>query len=280
MRFHGQLTTGHGSLILADRTLVMGILNVTPDSFSDGGRYFDDAAAVRRGLELAADGADLIDIGGESTRPGATDVPPDEQIRRIEPVIRKLRAANLAIPISADTRSAAVAAVALDAGADIINDVSAGTHDPAMLDLAAHRGVPIILMHMRGDPATMQNDPRYGDVVTEVRAELAQRISEALAAGVQAERILLDPGIGFSKTAEHNWELLRRLPELLTLGRPLLVGTSRKRFIRAAVGDDPRAVEFGTAATVAACAAAGAHIVRVHDVAAARAVVRVAARLQ
>lgn len=266
--------------MLGHRTLLMGILNVTPDSFSDGGRYLDIAAAVRHGLDMAAEGADLIDIGGESTRPGAADVPPDEQVRRVEPVIRALRASNLAIPVSVDTRSAAVAAAALDAGADLINDVSAGTHDPGMLDLAARRAVPIILMHMRGDPATMQNDPRYDDVVAEVRAELAQRLSAAIAAGVVPERILLDPGIGFGKTAEHNWELLRRLSEFHTLCRPLLVGTSRKRFIRAAVGDDPRAVAFGTAATIAACCAAGAHIVRVHDVAAARAVVEVSVRLR
>lgn len=272
--------TDHGALALGRMTLVMGILNVTPDSFSDGGRYLDIAAAVRHGLDMAAEGADLIDVGGESTRPGATDAPPPEQLRRIEPVIRALRASNLAIPISVDTRSATVAAAALDAGADIINDVSAGTRDPAMLDLAARRAVPIILMHMRGDPATMQNDPRYGDVVAEVRAELALRLSDAVAAGVVPERILLDPGIGFGKTPEQSMTALARLPELHGFGCRLLVGASRKRFIASVVPSEPAERIGGSLAAHLIAARNGAAIVRVHDVAETVQALRVAAAIE
>jgi dihydropteroate synthase len=244
----------------------MGVLNVTPDSFSDGGRFADPAAAVAHAHQMAAAGADLIDLGGESTRPGSMRIDAAEQIRRVLPVLRQLRDALPAV-ISIDTTRAEVAQAALDAGAHLVNDISAGRDDPAMLRLVASRGVPVVLMHMQGEPATMQIDPKYRDVVGEVRDFLAQRLAAAAAAGISKTNVLLDPGIGFGKTAEHNLTLLHHLGELAVLGRPLVLGVSRKRFIgRIAGEDDPAGRVFGTAAAVGWCVANGAGIVRVHDV--------------
>lgn len=251
------------------RPLIMGILNVTPDSFSDGGRHAETSLAVQHGLRMVAEGADLIDIGGESTRPGALPVPAYEQERRVIPVIEGLRACLPAsIGISIDTTSAQVAAAALTAGADWINDTSAGRDDPAMLALAAERGVPIVLMHRQGQPASMQQDPRYLDVVAEVRDFLAARIAAALSAGIRAERILTDPGIGFGKTLEHNLALLSGLGELVGLGHPLLLGASRKRFL-STICDEPdfAALMPATCATTTIGVLAGAKVLRVHDVA-------------
>lgn len=253
------------------RPCIMGILNVTPDSFSDGGRWLDVAAAVDHAGRMLDEGADLIDIGGESTRPGAARVEVDEQIRRIVPVIRRVDA-EVDAPISVDTTRAAVAEAALDAGASILNDVSAGRDDPRMFTLAARRGAPIVLMHMRGEPATMQQTPQYDDVVAEVEAFLLERAAAALAAGVARDAILLDPGIGFGKTGEHNLRLLAALPRLVAMGYPLVLGTSRKRFLRmiAGCGNEPApadAVVGATCATTALAVAAGVAVVRVHDVA-------------
>lgn len=248
------------------RCLVMGVLNVTPDSFSDGGRYLDPAAAVDHALRLIADGADILDIGGESARPGSLPVPSAEQIQRIVPVIQAIRQKTDAL-ISVDTTRADVAQAALDAGADILNDISAGRDDPAMLPLAADRRAPIVLMHMQGTPRTMQQNPYYEDVVAEVCAFLRQRTQAALDCGVERHRILLDPGIGFGKTVTHNLTLLQRLDDLAAIGQPLLIGTSRKAFIGTITNQpDPANRVFGTAATVAWAVAHGAGIVRVHDV--------------
>jgi dihydropteroate synthase len=249
----------------AREPLVMGVLNVTPDSFSDGGRFAETAAAAAHARQMVADGADLIDVGGESTRPGAPRVPAEEQVRRIIPVLRELR--HVRAVLSVDTTRAAVAEAALEAGACVINDISGGLDDPSMLPLAARRGVPIVLMHMRGEPATMQTLADYKDVVADVKRHLAARRDAAVAAGVERHRILLDPGIGFAKGAEHNLTVMRRLGELTDLGQPLLLGTSRKSFVGRITGEDePSRRLFGTAATVAWCVANGAAIVRVHDV--------------
>jgi dihydropteroate synthase len=246
--------------------LVMGILNVTPDSFSDGGKYADHETACAHAREMVAQGADLIDIGGESTRPGALPVPADEQIRRVVPVIAALRR-EMDVLISIDTTRAAVAEAATDAGADILNDVTAARDDPEMLPLAARRGLPINLMHMQGEPGTMQQAPSYADVVAEVKQFLAQRLAAAVQAGLDRALVLLDPGIGFGKTVEHNLLLLRHMDILASLGPPLVIGTSRKRFIGAITGEDqPSGRLMGTAATVAWSVLKGAGIVRVHDV--------------
>ncbi len=248
-----------------DRPRIMGILNVTPDSFSDGGQLPDPAAVVARARAMAAD---ILDIGGESTRPGAEPVPVADEVARVVPAIRALRDAGIATPISVDTRKAEVAAAALDAGADMVNDVSAGLYDPAMLPLVAARGVPVCLMHARGDPRTMQDDPRYGDVVTEVAAHLSDRADAALAAGVRPEAILLDPGIGFGKTVQHNLMLLRAAALYHGLGMPLLVGASRKRFIGALGGAEAAGDRMpGSVAVALHAAARGVQVLRVHDVA-------------
>jgi dihydropteroate synthase len=248
------------------RTLVMGVLNVTPDSFSDGGRYAEADAAVARAEQIAEEGADLIDIGGESTRPRSDPVSPEEQIRRVVPVLKAV-AGRLPVLFSIDTTRSEVARAALDAGAAMINDTSGARNDPGMLPLAAGREVPIVLMHMQGIPATMQNAPAYGDVVAEVREFLGTRAAAAQAAGVGSRHILLDPGIGFGKTIDHNLALLRRQRELLSLNRPLVIGTSRKKFIGALTGEpEPARRLFGTAAATAWSVANGAGIVRVHDV--------------
>lgn len=257
----------------------MGILNVTPDSFSDGGRYADAGAAIAAGCRMAAEGADLLDVGGESTRPGAREVPADEELRRVVSVIEGLRR-TVDIPISIDTRHACVAEAALAAGADIINDVSAFTHDPAMAGLAAASGAGVVLMHMRGQPATMQEAPVYRDVVAEVAAYLAARVRAAEAAGVLRDAVVVDPGIGFGKTLEHNLALLRHLPALAAAGCPVLVGLSRKRFLGEITG---RPVDRRLAAGLAAQAWAtlrGASVLRVHDVMEACDAAAVLAKLQ
>ncbi len=246
--------------------LVMGVLNVTPDSFSDGGKFASTDAAVRHALEMAGAGADLIDVGGESTRPGAEPVASEEQIRRVVPVIR--RVTQLPVVLSVDTTKASVAEAALDAGAAMVNDISAARDDATMLPLIARRRVPIVMMHMQGTPATMQTNPTYGDVMAEVIDHLKQRTEAAIAAGVASEKILLDPGIGFGKKINHNLELIRRQGELKKLGRPVVIGTSRKGFIGRITGEtEPSKRLFGTAASVAWAIASGADIVRVHDVA-------------
>ncbi|MFQ5846952.1 MAG: dihydropteroate synthase [Candidatus Methylomirabilales bacterium] len=254
------------------RTQIMGVLNVTPDSFSDGGLYLDPGRAVAYAQEMVAAGADLIDVGGESTRPGAEPVSAEEELRRILVPVRRL-VETLPVPISVDTYKADVAAVVLDGGVDLINDMSGLSFDPRMASVVAEAGAGLVLMHIRGTPRTMQEDPRYADVVPEVREYLRERILVAEARGVRPEAIVVDPGIGFGKRVEHNLDLLNRLPELQSLGKPLLVGPSRKSFI-GSVLDLPLEERLeGTAAAVAIAIWQGAHIVRVHDV---RAMARVA----
>jgi len=245
----------------------MGVVNVTPDSFSDGGRYFDRDAAVAHGIELARAGAAMLDVGGESTRPGAEPVSEADEMRRVVPVVAGLAAAT-DVPISVDTTKAAVAAAALDAGATVVNDVSAATIDAEMLPLIARRGAGFVAMHMRGSPRTMQHDPSYDDVAAEVGAYLRVRVDAAVARGVARDAILGDPGIGFGKTYLHNLTLLRRLPEVAErAGVPLLVGTSRKTFLGRALGDAPvDEREEATLATTVWCFERGAAMVRVHDV--------------
>lgn len=259
------------TLVLGERTLIMGILNVTPDSFSDGGRFADPDAAVARALELERQGADILDIGGESTRPGSEGVSAEEEMRRVLPVLNAVRG-RLKIAISIDTQKAAVAEAAVAAGAEIINDVSALRTDPALADLARRRRVPLVLMHMRGTPRTMQRGPFARNVLEDVSSGLRAAVRRAQAARVRKAQIILDPGFGFGKTYAQNFELLAHLPRLAALGCPLLVGTSRKAFIGAAVGHASGPVPpdqrlWGTAATVVAAIFGGAHIVRVHDVA-------------
>jgi len=269
------LRTRSGPLAL-DRVALVGILNATPDSFSDGGVHLDPARAAEAAVAMAAAGAGMLDVGGESTRPGAAPVSAAEERGRLLPVLRAVRAA-VRLPISVDTTKADVAAAALDAGADLVNDVSAGRWDADMLPLCARERVPVVLMHMQGTPATMQRDPRYTDVVTEVRDFLAERAAAARAAGIPADAIVVDPGIGFGKTVAHNCRLLRRLDLLALLGYPLLVGVSRKGFIGELAGGRASGERLhGTAAAVALAVAGGARLVRVHDVAAMRDVVRVA----
>jgi dihydropteroate synthase len=243
----------------------MGVLNVTPDSFYDGGVYFDPARAVGRGLELAAEGADIIDVGGESTRPGSEPIPADEELRRILPVVEALRKETKVL-ISVDTTKSEVAQTALAKGADIINDISAGRFDGRMLDVAARSGAGLILMHMKGTPRTMQLSPHYGDVLAEVKAFLRERIEAAVAAGVKRESLIIDPGIGFGKRLEHNLVLLRNIPSLTELGRPVLVGISRKSFIGHILNLEARERLEGTVAAAVLSVAGGASLLRVHDV--------------
>lgn len=264
-----------------DRTLVMGVLNITPDSFSDGGVHFDAARAVESGLEMVEAGAAILDIGGESTRPGAAPTPPEAERDRVLPVIEGLKAAGCAAPISIDTRRALVARAAFSAGAAILNDVSALTHDPAMPEAAAElsagpAGGWVCLMHSLGDPATMQDDPRYADPLLDIYDALAARMQEALAAGVPADRLIVDPGIGFGKTLEHNLALLRGFSLFHGLGAPLLLGVSRKRFIGTLSGE-AEAAKRGPGSIAAGLygAAQGAQILRVHDVAATAQALRV-----
>ncbi len=250
---------------LGPRAWLMGIVNVTPDSFSDGGVYFDPRKAVERGLELVADGADIVDVGGESTRPGSRPVPAAEEIGRILPVIEGLRQQTRAL-LSVDTTKAAVAQAALDAGADIVNDTSAFRFDPAMPGVVARAGAGAVLMHMQGTPLTMQNAPHYDDLLGEIGAFLSDRIRVAEAAGIPRERLIVDPGLGFGKTVEHNLELLRRQADLQALGRPLLLGFSRKAFLGAILDLPPGERLEGTIAAAVLSAERGAHILRVHDV--------------
>ena len=267
--------------VARQRCLVMGIVNVTPDSFSDGGRYLDPGAAVAHGCALLAEGADLIDVGGESTRPGAKRVPEVEERRRVLPVIRALVSEGAVV--SVDTMRANVAAAALDAGAHLVNDVSGGLADPGLLEVVKAAEVPYVLTHWRGHSTAMQDKTGYVDVVADVCRELLARLEAVTAAGVDPERVVLDPGLGFAKTAEHNWALLAHLEALVALGRPVLVGASRKSFLGpllAAPGEPPVAPagrDRATAAVTAIAAAAGAWCVRVHDVGPSRDAVRVAA---
>lgn len=273
-------------LRLDGRPLIMGILNVTPDSFSDGGLHPTPALAIERGAAMARDGADIVDVGGESTRPGAAAVPADEEIRRIAPVVEGLSAALRAEAatrggppalISIDTRKAAVAEAALAAGASLINDVTALAGDPAMAGLARGYGTGVVLMHMRGDPATMQKDPRYADVAAEVTDYLAARLRALSDAGLDPETLAVDPGIGFGKTAEHNIVLLASLDRLRSCGRPVVVGASRKSFLGKLTGRDVNERLAGSLAALTLAAAAGAHVLRVHDVKESVDAVRVAA---
>ncbi len=265
-RFYTVPLPGGRSLVLGGRTLVMGILNVTPDSFADGGLWIDPARAVDAALRMEDDGADLIDIGGESTRPGAAALPLDEELARVMPVIDAL-ATRLRVPISIDTYKAGVARCAVAAGAAIVNDVSALRYDPALATVVAETGAAVVLMHNRGRSRDMYQEARYDAVVEEVAAELTERIEAALAAGVTRDRVIVDPGIGFAKQAAQSLQLMARLPELAGLGCPLLVGPSRKSFLKAALGErGPAERDWGTAAAVAAAVIGGAHIVRVHAV--------------
>jgi len=253
-----------GKLSLEDRTAIMGVLNVTPDSFSDGGKFFAPHDAIRHAEEMIAAGADIIDVGGESTRPGADSVSTDEELRRIIPVIKRL-AENNAL-ISVDTYKAPVAEAALAAGARMINDISGLRADPEMPRLVAESGVPLVIMHIQGSPKDMQKSPHYDDLMSEITLFLREGIEMAVEAGVDEEKIIIDPGIGFGKTVEHNLEILERLWELASLGRPILIGTSRKSFIGKVLGLPLEERLWGTAATVALSIANGARIVRVHDV--------------
>jgi dihydropteroate synthase len=253
----------------------MGIVNVTPDSFSDGGRFLDRSAAIDHALELAGEGADIVDVGGESTRPGSESVSEAEEMRRVIPVIEGIRARS-GVPISIDTTKSAVADAALQAGADIINDVSALRSSPRMAKVAAERGAPVILMHMLGTPKTMQAEPRYGDVVAEVSRFLSLAIERAVGAGVERTQVAVDPGIGFGKTVEHNLKLIAELGSLKRLGVPVVVGASRKSFLGSILGADADSRLEGTLAVSALAVAKGASIIRVHDVAANRRAIEVA----
>jgi dihydropteroate synthase len=264
---------------MAGHFVLMGVVNVTPDSFSDGGRFLEPSAAVAHGASLAEEGATILDVGGESTRPGAAPVGAEEELRRVIPVVEGLAAASGPTPlrVSIDTSKAAVARAALDAGASYVNDVTAFRGDPAIAGLVAERGVECCLMHMLGEPRTMQDDPRYDDVVSDVKAFLEERLAFAVGEGVPEERVTLDPGIGFGKTLEQNLELLRRLDEITAVGRPVLVGTSRKSFLGKLTGRDVDDRLAGTIATNVLAYARGASVFRVHDVAPVRDALTVAA---
>ncbi len=275
-----------GGLVLRGRDrlegrpfLLMGIVNVTPDSFSDGGRFLDPGAAVAHGRSLAAEGADILDIGAESSRPGSDPVPPEEELRRLLPVVRGLREALPEVPLSVDTTKAAVAEAALDAGADMVNDISAGTFDPAVVPLCARRRAPLVLMHLRGTPKTMQEAPFYEDPVAEVLGELAARVEAARAEGLGPGYLVVDVGIGFGKRVQDNLALLRNLPVFASLGLPLLVGVSRKSLVGALTGAPVGGRLPGTLAFHAAALLGGARLFRVHDVAAHRQALLCAAAL-
>ena len=276
------LKWGRYSLVLGRRTCFMGVVNVTPDSFSDGGKFLARDAAVAQAERLVQEGADVIDIGGESTRPYADPVPVEVELERVLPVIETL-AQRVVVPISIDTAKAAVARRALAAGASMINDISALRHDSEMTRVAAENGVPVILMHMLGSPQTMQLTPVYRDVVAEIGAFLAQAVNLAEEGGIARDRIIVDPGIGFGKTVDHNLLLIKNLAQLQDLDLPILIGPSRKAFIRKLLKENPEEeirpdmtiVGTGTLAAVCAAVISGAHIVRVHDVASARAAVKI-----
>jgi dihydropteroate synthase len=259
-----------GILLLGERTLLMGVLNITPDSFYDGGKFFDPQAAVAEALAMQRDGADLLDIGAESTRPGSHGISAAEELRRLLPVLEALRG-KLKIPISVDTQKSSVAEIALGAGARILNDVSGLRTDPRLARVAAQHGAPLVLMHMRGNPRSMQTGPFARDVLKDVTSSLRHSISLARKAGVAKSQIIIDPGIGFGKSFSQNYELLANLPALATLGFPILIGTSRKGFLGATLAKNGKPATpdqrlWGTAAAVAASILNGAHIVRVHDV--------------
>jgi dihydropteroate synthase len=256
------------------RTHVMGILNVTPDSFSDGGRHFDPESAVAAGIDMVRDGADLLDVGGESTRPGAEEVAIDVEIDRVVPVIKRL-AAEVDVPVSVDTRKHHVAQAAVEAGASIVNDVTAGEFDSGMLETVRDSAAGFVLMHMRGTPSTMQRLVDYGDVVHEVANYLATRLQAATDAGIEWDRLAVDPGLGFAKTSDQSLRLMREVDAFVATGRPVLVGPSRKSFIGEVLGTDVTERMEGTAGAVAWMAGRGAHVVRVHDVAPMVRVVRV-----
>ncbi len=268
-------------LELGQNTCIMGILNLTPDSFSDGGNFFSPEDGIAQGKKLAAQGADILDIGGESTRPFSQYIPPEEEMARVLPVIKAL-SAELAIPISIDTWKSEVARAALDAGASMINDISAFEDDPAMADLAAERQVPVVLMHKKGTPETMQKAPSYGDLISEIVNYLQDRAKFAITKGIKKEHIILDPGIGFGKTLAHNLSLMNHVEALSASGFPVLMASSRKSCIRqvleqnmeAPLTADHEIMEYGTLATLAASISGGAHIVRVHDVYKAKAFTR------
>jgi dihydropteroate synthase len=272
---------GGASWTLGERTLVMGIVNVTPDSFSDGGVHLDVKAAVSAALKMVEDGADLLDIGGESTRPGAHPVGEAEERRRVLPVIEAL-AGRVAVPMSIDTYKAGVADAALAAGASIVNDVSGLRYEPALADVVARRGAPVVLMHTRGRSRDMYEQASYHDVVAEVLDELRESIAFAAGAGVAREQMIVDPGIGFAKDAGHSFEVLGRMAEFADLGRPIVIGASRKSFLNRPIKQASRVAdgEWPTAASVAAAALAGMHIVRVHAVREMAQVVRVADEIQ
>src|SRR5438552_768851 len=275
-----RLNMRRGTLVLGRKTLVMGVLNVTPDSFSDGGKYLNVRQAVEHALQMQRDGANIVDIGAESTRPGSAEIPVAEELARLLPVLESLRG-KLKIPISVDTQKAAVAEIAIGAGAAMINDVSGLRHDPRLAEVVAHHGVPVVLMHMRGTPRTMQKLPFAKNVMKDVLNGLRNSASIARKAGIAKSKIIVDPGIGFGKSLEQNYELLAKLDEIAKLGYPLLVGTSRKSFLGKTLvrNGEPAPSEkriWGTAATVTASILGGAHIVRVHDVAEMTQVARVA----
>lgn len=269
------LATRHGMLATGRRTVLMGVLNVTPDSFYDGGRRASPEQAVAHGLRLAEEGADIIDIGGESTRPGARPVSVEEEISRVVPVIRELRRL-VPLPLSIDTYKAEVAREALSVGADMVNDISALRFDPSMADLVAAEKVPVVLMHMQGTPRTMQSEPRYRDVLLEVKNFLAAQARFAIQAGVAPGNIIIDPGIGFGKNLEHNLTLLKGVPDLADLGHLVMVGASRKTFIGKILGVEPDERLEGSLAAAVSAVLAGAHLIRAHDVLATRRALRVA----
>jgi len=265
-----RLLVGGRAIVLGERTLVMGVLNVTPDSFSDGGKFFRAADAVKAALAMERAGADILDIGAESTRPGSTGISAEEELERLLPVLAALRG-QLKIPISIDTQKARVAEMAIGAGAAMLNDISGLKHDPKIAEVVARFSVPLILMHMRGTPRTMQKKPWAKDVLKDVSDGLRESVAVARRAGVRKSQIILDPGIGFGKSFAQNYELLAKLPALARLGYPLMVGTSRKGFLGATLASNGKLLPsderiWGTAATVAASILQGAHIVRVHDV--------------
>jgi len=268
-----------GELELGERTLLMGVLNVTPDSFSDGGLYFDKELAIERALQMVEEGADIIDIGGESTRPFSEPTPLEEELKRVIPVIEAITS-KIPVPISIDTYKAKVAFEALQAGARIVNDISGLRFDREMVKVVAESGAGLIVMHIKGTPKTMQLDPHYDDVMGEIKAYLKESIEKAESEGVCPESIVVDPGIGFGKKLHHNLEIFRRLNELEELGKPILVGPSRKSFIGEILGLPVSERLYGTLGAVAYCALKGVHIVRVHDVKAARQVVDIIDAIQ
>ena len=262
-------------LELGHRTLIMGILNVTPDSFSDGGAFFDHARAVAQAMRMSEEGADIIDIGGESTRPGAESVPLDEEIRRVVPLV-KILSREVPVPISVDTYKSEVAARSLDAGAHIINDISGLRFDPAMAGLVARYKTPVVVMHIKGTPKDMQKDPTYADLIGEIREYLEEGVRNAEHAGLKRDQVMVDVGIGFGKTLSHNLELIRRLDEFHSMGSPMLIGPSRKSFIGKILDLPVQERLEGTVAAVTMAISRGVHIVRVHDCAPIKRVVQVA----